>query len=54
LQTCPSGAHEAVTEGELGELPRIEREIDQQAAEVWGLTEPELNAILLALKEAEE
>jgi hypothetical protein len=47
-------AHKAAVEGELGELPKIEKEIDRQAAEVWGLTEQELKQIQETLKELEE
>jgi len=38
-------AHEVVHEGELGDLSMIEAEIDQQAAQVWGLSEPDLKEI---------
>jgi len=38
-------AHEIVHEGELGELSKIEAEIDRGAAKVWGLSERELKEI---------
>jgi len=38
-------AHEVAHEGEPGELSKIEVQIDQEAARVWGLSEQELRAM---------
>jgi hypothetical protein len=45
-------AHEVAHEGELGEIRRIEKAVDLEAAKVWGLTSQELKAIDEALGRA--
>jgi hypothetical protein len=45
-------AHKVSGQGQLGELPEIEQEIDRQAAEVWRLTHAEVEDIKRGLEEA--
>lgn len=44
-------AHHAVREGDQESLSHIEAEIDQQAAELWGLTDTELKEVQISLAE---
>ncbi|MFB6225290.1 MAG: hypothetical protein ABEI13_02430, partial [Candidatus Paceibacteria bacterium] len=43
--------HEAEARGATGEVAQLENEIDQAAAELWGITDSELRAIQDALEE---
>ncbi len=47
-------AHQATRREDAVELQRIEAEIDQQAAQLWGLNDAELRAIRQCLRELEE
>jgi hypothetical protein len=44
-------AHEVVNQGDLGELSKIEAEVDRQAAKVWDLSERELKDLQVSLND---
>lgn len=53
LLSLSQRAHELAAQGKAGEeeLRQVEQEIDHKAAELWGLTEEELEEIQASLKE---
>lgn len=53
LAELSEGAHQAVQDGDEEKLRKIEAEIDEQAAELWGLSEAELREIQQSLRELE-
>ena len=44
-------AHEVVHKAELGDLSKIEAEVDRQAAKIWGLSEQELKELQISLED---
>ncbi len=51
LAELSESAHKATAKGDMGEVKRIEKEVDQRAAKLWGLTNDELVDIKRSLKE---
>ncbi|MEN3027394.1 MAG: DUF559 domain-containing protein [Chlorobiota bacterium] len=53
LAELSQAAHKAAGEGDTARLQQLEAEIDQQAAQLWGLTDAELREIQTSLQELE-
>ncbi|MCS7183000.1 MAG: hypothetical protein NZ869_07835 [Thermoanaerobaculum sp.] len=50
LAEFSQAAHEAAGQGETPRLQQLETEIDQQAAQMWGLSEIQLREIQASLR----
>ncbi|MDW8012775.1 MAG: hypothetical protein RMJ47_07350 [Bacteroidota bacterium] len=51
LAGLSQAAHEAARQGDTARLQQLEAEIDQQAAQLWGLSDAELREIQASLRE---
>ncbi|MDW8137323.1 MAG: hypothetical protein RMK61_02585 [Bacteroidota bacterium] len=51
LAELSQAAHEAARQGDTARLQQLEAEIDQQAAQLWGLSDAELREIRASLRE---